>query len=251
MKQIQLPFALSMFLLLSVGSAIESREAFADNVTYWGSSSGEVWKSGFGECWQGSNGITDPSCGGVVEAPVPVSAPAAAVWDSDGDGVIDENDVCWNTPAGVTVESNGCGIDSDGDGVPDHLDQCPETPLGTVVYTDGCAMVIVSLKGVHFASDSATLTSEAKSILDNALAAINANPSSQLTVEGHTDSRASDSYNLDLSQRRAQSVVDYLVSIGVSASRLNPVGKGESSPVASNDTREGRHQNRRVEVTAR
>jgi OOP family OmpA-OmpF porin len=173
------------------------------------------------------------------------------VWDSDGDGVIDEHDNCWNTPAGVTVDSKGCGIDSDGDGVPDHLDQCPETPLGTVVYTDGCAIVIVALEGVHFNSDSAVLTSEAKSILDGALAAIKANPSSQLSVEGHTDSRASDSYNLDLSQRRAQSVVDYLVSKGVSSSRLSPIGKGESSPIASNDTREGRHQNRRVEIRNR
>jgi len=250
MKQLQIPFVLSMFLLILAGSVIESREAFADNPTYWGSSSGKVWKSGSGECWRGSNGVTDAACGGVVEE-VPVSAPAPVVWDSDGDGVIDEYDVCWNTPAGVTVESNGCGIDSDGDGVPDHLDQCPDTPLGTVVYTDGCAIVIVTLEGVHFASDSARLTGEAKSILDGALEAINANPGAHLTVEGHTDSRASDSYNLDLSQRRAQAVVDYLVSRGVSASRLNPVGKGESYPIASNDTKDGRYRNRRVEVIAK
>ncbi len=250
MKQLQLPFALSMFLLLSAGSAIESREVLADNVGYWASSSGEVWKSGSGECWRGKNGITDAACGGAVEE-VPVSAPAPVVRDSDGDGVIDENDNCWNTPAGVTVDSHGCGIDSDGDGVPDHLDQCPDTPLGTVVYTDGCAIVIVTLEGVHFASDSARLTGEAKSILDGALEAINANPGAHLTVEGHTDSRASDSYNLDLSQRRAQAVVDYLVSRGVSASRLNPVGKGESYPIASNDTKDGRYRNRRVEVIAK
>ena len=251
MNQIQLSFTLCGLLLLFAGSAIDSREAFADNVTYWPSRSGEIWKSGFGECWQGKHGVADAACGGVVEMAAPVSAPAPVVWDSDGDGVIDEYDVCWNTPAGVTVDSKGCGIDSDGDGVPDHLDQCPDTPLGTVVYTDGCAIVIVTLEGVNFASDSATLTSEANSILDGALTAIKANPSAQLAVEGHTDSRASDSYNLDLSQRRAQSVVDYLVSKGVSSSRLNPVGKGEGYPIASNDTREGRHQNRRVEVIAR
>jgi len=251
MKNLQLPFTVCILLMLSAANVIESREAFADNVTYWSSSSGEIWKSGFGECWRGKNGATDAACGGVVEMAAPVSAPAPVVWDSDGDGVIDENDHCWNTPAGVTVDSNGCGIDSDGDGVPDHLDQCPETPLGTVVYTDGCAIVIVTLEGVHFNSDSAALTSEAKSILDSALAVIKANPSADLSVEGHTDSRASDSYNLDLSQRRAQAVVDYLVSKGVSASRLNPTGRGESYPIASNDTREGRHQNRRVEVVAR
>jgi len=251
MKQLQLPFVLSMFMLISVGSVIESREAFADNATYWGSSSGKVWNSGSGECWQGAHGMTDPMCGGVVEAPAPVSAPAATVWDSDSDGVIDENDDCWNTPAGVTVKSNGCGIDSDGDGVPDHLDQCPETPLGTVVYTDGCAMVLARLEGVHFAFDSAKLTSEAISILDGALAAINANPGAHLTVEGHTDGTGSDSYNYDLSQRRAQSVVNHLSSNGVEASRMSSVGKGASNPVAANDTSEGRAQNRRVEVIAK
>ena len=180
-----------------------------------------------------------------------MSAPAPVVRDSDGDGVIDEYDNCWNTPAGVTVDSSGCGIDSDGDGVPDHLDQCPETPLGTVVYTDGCAIVIVTMQGVHFATDSAKLTSEAKSVLDGALAAINANTSARLTVEGNTDSRGSEAYNQDLSQRRAQAVVDYLSSKGVSSSRMSPVGKGESHPIASNDTRDGRYRNRRVDVIAK
>jgi len=246
----QLSIALSMFLLITAGSVIDSREALADNVTYWGSSSGKVWTNGAGSCWQGARGTTDIACGGVAEE-APVSAPAATVRDSDGDGVIDENDNCWNTPAGVTVESNGCGIDSDGDGVPDHLDQCLGTPLGTVVYTDGCAMVLARLEGIHFAFDSAKLTSEAKSILDDALGAINANPSAHLTVEGHTDSTGSDSYNYDLSQRRAQSVVNHLSSSGVTASRMSAVGKGASNPVASNDTSEGRRQNRRVEVIAK
>ena len=79
----------------------------------------------------------------------------------------------------------------------------------------------------------------------------NARSSSLIDVEGHTDSRGSDSYNQALSERRTQSVADYLASQGVSASSLNPIGMGEGSPVASNDTREGRAQNRRVEVTIR
>jgi len=246
----QLSIALSMFIFLLAGSVIESREALADGM-YWSSASGKIWKNGFGECWRSKTaGPSAAECGGVVEEE-PVSAPAPVVWDSDGDGVIDENDDCWNTPAGVTVKSNGCGIDSDGDGVPDHLDQCPDTPLGTVVYTDGCPMVLARLEGVHFAFDSAKLTSEAKSILDDALGAINANSGAHLTVEGHTDGTGSDSYNYDLSQRRAQSVVNYLSSNGVAASRMSSVGKGASSPVASNDTSEGRHKNRRVEVIAK
>lgn len=228
MKQLQLPFTLGIFLLLSVSSAIGSRVAFADNITYWGNSSGEVWMSGFAECWQGANGISSPECGGVMEAPEPEPMMAAAPnLDDDGDGVPNSEDICWTTPAGDRVDLYGCTI------------IIPEPEM------------IASLQGVHFDSDSAMLTSEAKSILDGVVSTIKASSSSQIDVEGHTDSRLSDSYNQALSERRAQSVVDYLISNGVSASILNPVGMGESSPVASNDTREGRAQNRRVEIIAR
>lgn len=268
MKKLQLPFTLGMFLLLSVGSVIESREVFADDAaTYWGNSSGEVWMSGTGECWSGNNGIVDPACGavdgdsdgdGVLDSAdkCPGTPSGAKVdsdgcaLDSDGDGVLDYLDKCPGTSAGAAVDNDGCPLDSDGDGVLDYLDKCPGTPRGTEVDANGCKVIAVSLGDLHFATGSAKLTSEAKSVLDGALANINA-ISSSLTVEGHTDSRGSESFNLDLSQRRAQSVVDYLVSKSVSSSRLNPIGKGEGSPVASNDTREGRYQNRRVEVTSR
>lgn len=243
---------LALLVMFSMGSVIESREAVASNAV-WTNPGGSVWKNTSGECWKSSkaaSGNLPGECGGDVEE-APVAAPAAAPMDSDGDGVIDENDQCWNTPAGVQVDSKGCAIDSDGDGVPDYLDKCAGTPLGTVVDTTGCALVIVSLEGVHFASDSAKLTAEAKAILDRSIASIKANPSTRLDVEGHTDSRASDDYNLKLSQRRADAVVNYLTANGVSASRLNAVGKGESYPVASNDSKEGRQRNRRVEVIAR
>ena len=95
------------------------------------------------------------------------------------------------------------------------------------------------------------MTSEAKSILDSAVGTINASSSSLIDIEGHTDSTGSDSHNEALSERRAQSVADYLASQGVSASSLNPIGMGEGSPVASNDTRDGRRLNRRVDVIAR
>lgn len=221
----QLSIVLSMFLLISAGSVIESREAFADNVGYWTNSSGEVWKSGFGECWRGKNGATDENCGGVMMAEVEEAPMAAAPnLDDDGDGVPNSEDICWTTPAGDTVDLYGCTISQE---------------------------PIVSLQGVHFDNDSSALTSEAKSILGSAVGAINARSSSLIDVEGHTDSRGSDSYNQALSERRAQSVADYLASQGVSASSLNPIGMGEGSPVASNDTSEGRAQNRRVEVTIR
>ncbi len=193
-------------------------------------------------------------CDGSAPAPAPAAEEQAGhFWadDQDGDGVRDKDDMCPFTPEGVAVDARGCELDSDGDGVPDYLDKCPDTPLGTVVDTDGCPRTLLTLSDVHFAFDSAQLTSQAKSILDQAVAAINANPSDSIAIEGHTDSIGSDAYNSQLSQRRARSVADYLTSKGVSSSRLSPVGKGESHPIASNDTREGRAQNRRVEIIAK
>jgi OmpA-OmpF porin, OOP family len=197
--------------------------------------------------------------GGLISCrPLAAPMPAAPVesgffWpdDQDRDGVKDSNDKCPFTPEGVAVDNDGCALDSDGDGVPDYLDKCPETPLGAVVDTDGCSRTLVRLQDVHFAFDSAQLTSEAKSILDAAVPVINGNPSDTISVEGHTDSTGSDAYNSQLSQRRARAVAEYLAAHGVSSSRLRPVGMGESHPVASNDTREGRALNRRVEVIAK
>ena len=194
-------------------------------------------------------------CGTVGEAPMMAPEPepqAGHFWadDQDRDGVVDRDDECPFTPEGVAVDSNGCAHDSDGDGVPDYLDQCPDTPLGAVVDTDGCPYTILELSDVHFEFDSARLTSQAKSVLDRATSAINSAPGT-VSVEGHTDSTGSDDYNLGLSQRRAQSVVDYLVSQGVSSSKLQAKGFGESSPKTTNATREGRAQNRRVEIRNR
>lgn len=189
----------------------------------------------------------------------PMMAPAAEpdymgnyiVPDDDNDGVPNDSDACPFTAPGVQVDARGCASDNDGDGVPDYLDKCPETPLGTPVDETGCSRVLATLKGVNFKFDSATLTSEARSILDNAVATIKANRSEDIVIEGHTDSTGTDSYNMGLSKRRADSVMNYLSSKGVSSSRMRTVGKGESSPVAPNDNAAGRRLNRRVEVIAR
>ncbi len=171
--------------------------------------------------------------------------------DQDLDRVTDNNDMCPFTPEGITVDADGCALDDDEDGVPNYMDQCLATPKGNVVDTDGCSLKIVSLEGVHFAFDSSRLTSEAKSILDSAAVKLNAHSGSRFTIEGHTDSYGSDVYNQQLSERRAKAVMNYLISQGVAASRLVAVGKGESFPIASNDSREGRAENRRVDVFAK
>jgi outer membrane protein OmpA-like peptidoglycan-associated protein len=109
---------------------------------------------------------------------------------------------------------------------------------------------IAELKSAHFDFNKATLKPEGKSELDRAVEALKADPALKATIGGHTDSVGSDAYNMKLSERRANAARDYIVSQGIDASRITTQGFGESNPVASNDTAEGRAQNRRVEVHA-
>ena len=203
--------------------------------------------------------------------------------DSDGDGVFDGLDMCPDTPAGVKVDSQGCPLDSDGDGVPDYKDKCPNTPKGEKVTAEGCPVdtdgdgVVdsadacptvpapgtadgcpppppaqepkkLTLDGVNFDNDKAILRPEALGILNNAAATLKEWGNAKVEVAGHTDAMSDDGYNLKLSQRRASAVRDYLISQGVAAERLTAKGYGEASPVADNNTEEGRFKNRRVEL---
>ena len=167
--------------------------------------------------------------------------------DTDGDGVPDYMDECPGTPAGVEVNASGCPLDSDGDGVPDYMDQCPNTPAGAEVNALGCEADVV-LDDVNFEFDSATLTSEAEMILDGVAAKLSANENVYVRLEGHTDSTGPEAYNLDLSQRRADSVRDYLAAHGIDPSHIRATGYGEEQPIATNETRAGRAENRRVEL---
>ena len=191
---------------------------------------------------------TTPPAGALLDA-------QGCAFDTDGDGVVDGIDLCASTPAGVAVDRVGCPLDSDRDGVADYQDLCPATPLGTVVNSDGCPLSgqkLLSLTGVNFATNSAVLTADAKSILEDAVTLLKSTDSVlEVRVEGHTDSRGAESYNQALSQKRAESVVAYLVSRGVSESSLIPVGMGESNPIANNDTKAGRAANRRVDFVVK
>jgi len=102
--------------------------------------------------------------------------------------------------------------------------------------------------GILFAFDSAELSSDAKGNINKLAVILSKYPDTDILVEGHTDSDGSDEYNQRLSERRAQSVVAYAVTNGVSAKRFTTVGYGEKQPVSSNDTVEGKRLNRRVEV---
>jgi len=181
--------------------------------------------------------------------------------DSDKDGVADYQDKCPNnTPAEISagVDKSGCPLDSDGDGVADYKDKCPGTPAGTPVDLDGCPVkgdskiqikATVTEGQVEFDFDKVIIKAEGKEVLNKLVNFINSGQVNvtDMSLVGHTDSIGSNSYNQDLSERRAQSVANYLRSQGVNFN-MAVSGQGESDPVASNSTRDGRKQNRRVEI---
>jgi outer membrane protein OmpA-like peptidoglycan-associated protein len=109
---------------------------------------------------------------------------------------------------------------------------------------------ITEIKGPHFDFDKASIKPEGQRRLDDVVRLMRDNPNLRIVAVGHTDSVGSDAYNLKLGQRRARAVADYLTSQGVSPSRLDVRSEGESRPVASNATAEGRAENRRVEIIA-
>lgn len=147
--------------------------------------------------------------------------------------------------------------DSDGDGVSDRFDKCPNTPAGTQVDGSGCPIqfpepvvqeaAIVSYPNIQFEFDSSVLKTESYSILDKLSAELR-NSGNSVTLEGHASAEGTEAYNITLSKDRANAVKTYLVNSGVAANKINTEGYGESRPIASNATEEGRVVNRRVEI---
>ncbi len=138
-------------------------------------------------------------------------------------------------------------MDSDADGVNNCVDKCDGTMSGSHVNASGCPMTL-ELKGVNFKVDSAELTLNAKSILNEVADNLIRYPQkNDIEVQGHTSSEGSNAHNMKLSQRRSQSVVNYLKSKGVT-NKLYAKGYGEDHPVADNSTEAGRMKNRRVEL---
>jgi len=127
------------------------------------------------------------------------------------------------------------------------LEQIPGTEV-EVQERDGRQQLVVTMESaLLFDTDSFALKS-GEDTLDQIAATLNKYPESKVVVKGYTDSRGSEDHNLQLSERRAESVRNYLVAKQVDLSRITAIGFGESLPVASNDTQEGRRQNRRVEI---
>ena len=169
--------------------------------------------------------------------------------DSDNDGVVDRLDRCPSTVAGAKVDAKGCELDGDKDGVVDRLDRCPSSAAGVKVDVNGCEIQdVIVLKGVNFNTGSADLTEDSKGELNDVAATLKKHSDLKVEVGGYTDNTGSRAFNVSLSQRRAQSVVDYLVSQGVNAANLTAKGYGPANPIADNSTAAGRAENRRVEL---
>ncbi|WP_210395890.1 OmpA family protein [Motiliproteus sediminis] len=227
-------------------------EGDLDHCAYWHDSSGVYAKDSDGDCVRTGRWTKGTQVEGCDEIMKPMMAAPEPV-DSDGDGVVDAQDQCPNTPRGVEVDAVGCPLDSDGDGVADYMDQCPGTAPGVAVDDKGCELqtmktVSVSLN-VQFANNSAEVTSAYATQMEALAYVLKADPDTRVTIHGHTDSQGAAAYNQDLSQRRADAVKQYMVdNYGVDAGQLEAVGHGESDPIADNSTREGRAKNRRVEA---
>lgn len=167
-------------------------------------------------------------------------------FDEDGDGVVDRLDKCPGTPKGTPVDASGCPLDSDGDGVVDTLDKCPNTPQGDKVDSVGCTIKDeIKLQGVNFATGSAELVPESDFVLSYAVETLKKYPNVVIEVRGHTDNKGSKKLNKKLSQKRAESVMAYLQSHGVT-NTMTAKGYGEEHPIADNKTTDGRLENRRV-----
>jgi OOP family OmpA-OmpF porin len=142
-------------------------------------------------------------------------------------------------------------VDMDGDGITDNIDKCPETPGGIKVDKVGCPIpvkekIIITLH-IEFDFDKDDVKTDYHSQIEEVANFLNAYADKDVSLEGHTDSEGSDAYNDDLSKRRAESVKNVLIeTFGIDAARISTKGYGEAQPIATNETPEGRQQNRRV-----
>lgn len=180
----------------------------------------------------------------------PIENNGCPILDTDGDGVNDEVDDCPDEPG--LAENNGCP-DTDEDGILDKYDKCP-TQAG-LATNKGCPeisqedrdLLDFAVQNVQFANGKSTLISESFSILDKIVEIMIKYPAYSLTIAGHTDSVGNAEFNQILSERRAKTCKDYLISKGIEEARIDARGYGETQPIANNKFDSGRDLNRRVE----
>ena len=183
--------------------------------------------------------------------------------DNDQDGILDVDDKCPNEPEDIDnfEDEDGCpDLDNDKDGFPDAQDQCPNDPedMDGDKDDDGCPDLAAKWDGcalklddkVYFEFNKWGIDPRSFDLLNDVAKTLNEGANKdKITIEigGHTDSKGSDKYNKTLSQKRVDSVREYLIGKGVAADRMTSIGYGESMPIDSNRSAEGRARNRRVE----
>jgi type IX secretion system PorP/SprF family membrane protein len=187
--------------------------------------------------------------------------------DKDSDGVVDKNDECPEVPG--LPRFKGCP-DTDGDGLQDAYDDCPTErgpainhgcPKGAsnvdTVYADADTVYITidntsdlhqAFKEVKFESNKYILTTPSKLVLNEVSTYLSDKKVLNIYMIGHTDSQDTDDFNMELSKNRVTTVQNYLVNKGIEKSRIRIFWKGETDPIATNNTEEGREKNRRVEL---
>ncbi|MDF0731216.1 OmpA family protein [Pseudomonas entomophila] len=179
--------------------------------------------------WAAGAGVAGAIAGGLICY--------AQDGDEDGDGVFDRRDRCPDTPKGTAVDHMGCPLPQ----YPPSTPRAEAPVVAEVITLDDQGQVL-------FAFDSAALSAGAQQRLQALMPKLGDPSVVSVKVIGHTDSVGSDSYNQALSERRAASVAQYLISQGLTPSKVTSQGRGEREPVADNDTDAGRSQNRRVEL---
>mgnify|MGYP003575502413 CR=1 FL=1 len=218
-----------------------------------------VWRNGASNKDKYSYGYAglEFSLGSSAKPSLEWTNPVALMYDELKDPTLRQEVEALKTRVSTLENTvNQLSADADGDGVADRFDKCPGTPAGTVVDGSGCPLThpegsgLVQSSGsvIQFEFDSSVLKTSSYPVLDAVSADLKANSAARATLEGHASAEGTDSYNMNLSRDRANSVKTYLVNSGVDANRLTVKAFGESRPVASNETEEGRVQNRRVEI---
>lgn len=181
---------------------------------------------------------------------------AGCARDGDGDGVHDGLDECPETPQGTEVGGTGCPRDADGDGIPDAADRCPGTASTGGLDEEGCSRVQrefetgrILVEGLPFEFDAVRVLPELRAILQELGRRLADDPDLRLQVGVHTDAVGPAAYNERMSRTMAEAVEDHLLETfpSIGDDRVEAVGYGETEPVASNETREGRARNRRIE----
>ena len=203
--------------------------AGAQEIHNWRNAGGEVWKNATGQCWRDASwtpATAAPGCDGAI-APAAAAAPAAA-----------------SAPAAPAPKAAAPAASAPAPAAA----PAPAPAAAPAAASAPAASKVTYAADMFFDFDKSVLKPEGKAKLDDLIAKMKGISLEVIIVVGHTDSVGTDAYNLTLSTKRAEAVKAYLTSNGVEKNRIYTEGKGKSSPIADNKTKEGQAKNRRVEV---